>query len=953
MDPAEIRKIRGSRSRAAFGQLLGVTPLTVLRWELPQDNKEARRPRAKMVEAMRRLASEPPPAGDGPPAPPVELQPTSPPEPDLATSSDTAGGAQALDEARVRPLLQQLCTEQWRAAEDALTALLSSEALTTRVGRTLATLGLVQVQVLAHMDLRGALAVLMPILNEAGRGELPDDVAARAHVMATFVFSAPDSRVHDLGRVNVHAARAARLLAEDAVDLRIMSATSCLAAVRYLGPAVTLHAYEEQLEYLEHARSPLSKMLADALAGLAATTRGDVEASAQLGTRALEAAEGMGHWGLVMGILSDYAHRTLRGSQTPAAVMAIAQRGRRGATAAQLVPTEGFIRLLAAECEALIRLGRLHDAQAAATEALNLAQRVGLSKYSLTTVVARLAQLTDRCELLHTLIADYESEASGPQRGAAQVHGTYLQGASCGLDGAFDVATASFESVCAAPESTPGLEYILHDAHFELVLSKTFAGDLEGAERALRHFDELLEQKESVWHALMARRAQTLIAVRRGRISDARLRLESRRATFELLGDVIQAGLEQLAGELLTTATDDGDAGQRARVTTRGLAAMGLGQRYLERFSSVFAQPQPASSSERTMAEKLVIASERLSVRGLDHLAFMAELAAVLRELFPRREALVGGEELAAIETTVEANDGGVAFRFGVRGPLDAEQRAFLVLLATLIARRPTALVVPASLELEVDGVLPNFIAVAPATRKLKSEILRLSRSTATILITGESGSGKEVVARAVHDTSQRASKPYVTFNCASVPRDLFEGQLFGYKKGAFTGASSDSPGVIRAAHAGTLFLDEIGELPLEMQPKLLRFLENREVLPLGEVTAKQVDVRVVAATHRDLDRLVQDGRFREDLYYRLNVVPIRVPPLRERKEDVTTLAQLFIKRSSDPESSVPSLTRSAARALQDHDWPGNVRELRNVIERALAYSPVPAELHAEHLTLV
>jgi DNA-binding transcriptional regulator YiaG len=182
MDPAEIRRIRGSRSRAAFGQLLGVTALTVLRWELPEDNKEARRPGAKMVEAMRRLASAPPETASGPKASPVALQPTAAPE--LAAASEAADGARTLDEARVRPLLEQLCTEQWRMAEDALTALLWSDSLTTRVGRTLASLGLVQVQVLAHMDLRGALAVLVPILNEAGRGELPDDVAGRAHVMA-------------------------------------------------------------------------------------------------------------------------------------------------------------------------------------------------------------------------------------------------------------------------------------------------------------------------------------------------------------------------------------------------------------------------------------------------------------------------------------------------------------------------------------------------------------------------------------------------------------------------------------------------------------------------------------------------------------------------------------------------------------------------------------------------
>jgi transcriptional regulator with GAF, ATPase, and Fis domain len=207
-------------------------------------------------------------------------------------------------------------------------------------------------------------------------------------------------------------------------------------------------------------------------------------------------------------------------------------------------------------------------------------------------------------------------------------------------------------------------------------------------------------------------------------------------------------------------------------------------------------------------------------------------------------------------------------------------------------------------------------------------------------------------VARAVHDLSSRADKPYVVFNCASVPRDLFESQLFGYRKGAFTGATSDSPGVIRAADGGTLFLDEIGELPLDTQPKLLRFLENAEITTLGEQKPRRVDVRVLAATHRDLDRLVREGRFREDLYYRLNVVPLLVPPLRERPDDVVALARLFIGRLAPDMGSAPDLAADAVRALRAHPWPGNARELRNVIERAMAYAPIPEVLHVEHLRL-
>jgi transcriptional regulator with PAS, ATPase and Fis domain len=235
--------------------------------------------------------------------------------------------------------------------------------------------------------------------------------------------------------------------------------------------------------------------------------------------------------------------------------------------------------------------------------------------------------------------------------------------------------------------------------------------------------------------------------------------------------------------------------------------------------------------------------------------------------------------------------------------------------------------------------------------RALRTELVRLAGSRSTVIITGESGVGKELVARAIHDLSERRGRPYVAFNCAAVPRDLFEGQLFGYRRGAFTGAVSDHPGVIRAASGGTLFLDEIGELPIDIQPKLLRFLENSEVFPLGERRPLHVDVRIVAATHRDLGALVHEGRFRDDLYYRLHVVPLFVPPLRERREDIPVLARHFVRELSR-QGEPPVLAPDAIAALVGHPWPGNVRELRNAIERALAFSPAPEVLRAEHLRL-
>jgi DNA-binding NtrC family response regulator len=208
-------------------------------------------------------------------------------------------------------------------------------------------------------------------------------------------------------------------------------------------------------------------------------------------------------------------------------------------------------------------------------------------------------------------------------------------------------------------------------------------------------------------------------------------------------------------------------------------------------------------------------------------------------------------------------------------------------------------------------------------------------------LILGENGSGKELIARALHKHSPRADSPFVRVNCAAVPRELFESELFGHEKGAFTGATRRRRGKFPRAHRGTLFLDEIGEIPLELQPKFLRALESGEVEPVGSDHEIKVDVRVIAATNRDIERAVAENEFRSDLYYRLQVVTLQAPPLRERKNDIPALAEHFL-RLACMENNLPyrEITTEAMGRLQAHDYPGNVRELRNVIERMVILSP-------------
>lgn len=234
-----------------------------------------------------------------------------------------------------------------------------------------------------------------------------------------------------------------------------------------------------------------------------------------------------------------------------------------------------------------------------------------------------------------------------------------------------------------------------------------------------------------------------------------------------------------------------------------------------------------------------------------------------------------------------------------------------------------------------------TLIGTSPRMRELFSLLRKVSDSASTVLILGESGTGKELAARAVHDNSPRKGKPFVAVNCGAIPETLIESELFGHAKGAFTGAVGERAGLFEQAQGGTLFLDEIGELPLAMQTRLLRVLQEREVRRVGGSTTKKVDVRVLAASNRDLAEQIKEGSFREDLYYRINVVRVELPPLRRRKEDLPLLVEQFIvKFNRLHHATVQGVSPEALSLLMAHDWPGNVRELENIIERAFVLCP-------------
>jgi DNA-binding NtrC family response regulator len=256
------------------------------------------------------------------------------------------------------------------------------------------------------------------------------------------------------------------------------------------------------------------------------------------------------------------------------------------------------------------------------------------------------------------------------------------------------------------------------------------------------------------------------------------------------------------------------------------------------------------------------------------------------------------------------------------------------------------------AMDRSLEPLLPGFLAASAAMTRLVEQIQRLQGNDLTVLITGESGTGKELVAHAIHVGSQRSAGMFLPYNCTTTGRDLADSQLFGHRRGSFTGAVTDQPGLVRSAAGGTLFLDEIGDLPIDVQPKLLRFLELQEILPIGETRPQRVDVRVLAATNADLEQRVAEGKFREDLYYRLSVIRIHVPPLRERLEEVPYLSAFFLREASERLAKPDvQLSSAALEAFSQYWWRGNVRQLKNEIQRAVALSMPGGIIEASHLS--
>jgi len=466
----------------------------------------------------------------------------------------------------------------------------------------------------------------------------------------------------------------------------------------------------------------------------------------------------------------------------------------------------------------------------------------------------------------------------------------------------------------------------------------------------------LLELLGERYQAALSHLALGRLVAQTGARSVAERHLSTALAVFEQLGAERDLGDTRAAqallsgtgtGEYIISPADADDAIVRRIVDAAALPDL-LGRETAAALLEVSGADSTALFVHQPSEDILIIAS-----RGCD-----ADQARALARLALHGQAEGFGTLL--IEPLGRDKDGGRFALIASGRPLGqpvikrvrmiaaVAQQGFALCAARDRSAEPVGLSVDHSLE----PLLPGFLSASAAMARVVEQIQRLQGNDLTVLITGESGTGKELVARAVHVGSHRSAAMFLPYNCTTTGRDLADSQLFGHRRGAFTGAVSDQPGLIRSAAAGTLFLDEIGDLPLDVQPKLLRFLEQHEIMPVGETRPLRVDVRVLAATNADLEQRVAEGKFREDLYYRLSVIRIHIPPLRERREEIPHLSTYFLREASDrlgkPDIRLSSETLDA---FSQFWWPGNVRQLKNEIQRAVALSAPGGTIEPVHLS--
>jgi DNA-binding NtrC family response regulator/tetratricopeptide (TPR) repeat protein len=544
-------------------------------------------------------------------------------------------------------------------------------------------------------------------------------------------------------------------------------------------------------------------------------------------------------------------------------------------------------------------------------------------------------------------------------------------------DEALDMANA-----LAATAGVPPSEAIQADlAASEALLA---AGRIEDAELRLQGCEDRLDPRSAPGNWGEFLRIRGLIHEQSNRHSAAYHDLAQSANVFELLGERYQAALSQLSLGRLAVKGGTNSTADRYLSLAEGVFKTLGAQRDLDEAAAarqmMIDAPPPvivaSADADEAIVRRLVdaaifpellareTATALLESMGADAaVMFVAPAGGDIRLLASAgcdpaiaralaRASAQGtreyGDDLLLTETMGRDHDGPrMAMIVIPRRPADAALRRFRMFAAVarqgfeLCGARERPAQIPEQVsERSLEPLLPGFICASAAMNRLAEQIQRLQGHNLTVLITGESGTGKDLVARAIHGGSPRSTAMFLPYNCTTTTRELADSQLFGHRRGSFTGAITDQQGLIRSAAGGTLFLDEIGDLPLDIQPKLLRFLEQAEIMPVGETRPQAVDVRVLAATNADLEQRVSEGKFREDLYYRLSVIRIHVPPLRDRREEIPHLSTFFLRDASE-RLGKPDVHLSAGTLdlFSRYWWPGNVRQLRNEIQRAVAMS--------------
>jgi hydrogenase-4 transcriptional activator len=659
---------------------------------------------------------------------------------------------------------------------------------------------------------------------------------------------------------------------------------------------------------------------------------------------------------------------------------------------------QGLAVALATLGQICVRVGNLSRAETLLHRALEVRSAV---QFHETT-----GAVNDTLAQMSLMRGDYENAAEYLQR-AAEAYGAYGRQTSRWYEWSVRVITARLAIRRGAPEealavadeiarspAAPPAEAL--QGELIAIEALLVANRLDEAEHRLGQVESRLDPRSTpgAWGEFLRLRGE--LRARQTRTTEAYHDIAQSSSVFELVGERYQAAVSQLAlGRLASRAGARSTAERHFQQAAQVFASLGA-SRDLEEARDAMSAAQTIGTGEYVgspadaddaLVRRLVDAailpellSRELAAALIE--AVTADVAVVFVELpggdvrvisqagsdpdgarTVARLAVQGGAYGAGslvVEAIGREPDGPRAVAVASDRPLGSHLLRRVRMMAAVARQgfdlcgardRPTQTSDVAT-ERPLEPLLPGFVCASGAMHRVVDQIQRLQGNDLTVLITGESGTGKELVARAIHVGSPRSTAVFLPYNCTTTTRELADSQLFGHRRGAFTGAVTDQPGLVRTAAGGTLFLDEVGDLPLDVQPKLLRFLEQGEIMPVGENRPLVVDVRVIAATNADLEQRVAEGKFREDLYYRLSVIRIHVPPLRQRREEIPHLSTYFLREAierlgkPDVQLSSPVLD-----LFSEYWWPGNVRQLRNEVQRSVAMAPPRGIVMPEHLS--